>query len=154
MKKFIAKLLSLAMCLGLLAACAAEEQKPTLGPITLEDGNSTQSSESTDLPAPEEPFVYCWVRSGEETSMNPHQANATSDSDVLAKMQASLYTYLPAKDGMSARLVPDLAASEPVSEDGVVQGKRTGTVRVTATAANGVKASAKIKVKVNTIMIF
>ena len=120
MKKFVAKLLPLAMCLGLLAACAAEEQKPTLGPITLEDGNSTQSSESTDPPAPEEPFVYYWVRSGEETSMNPHQANATSDSDVLAKMQASLYTYLPAKDGMSARLVPDLAASEPVSEDGVV----------------------------------
>lgn len=36
-----------------------------------------------------------------------------------------------------------------VSEDGVVQGKRSGTVRVTATAANGVKASAKIKVKVD-----
>ena len=40
-----------------------------------------------------------------------------------------------------------------VSEDGVVQGKRTGTVRVTATAANGVKASAKIKVKVNRKMM-
>ncbi len=36
-----------------------------------------------------------------------------------------------------------------VSDDGVVQGKRSGTVRVTATATNGVKATAKIKVKVN-----
>jgi len=121
MKKLIAKLLVPALCLGMLAACAAEGKPSTAGSADPEVGESTQSSVRVPAdPVQPQPYVYHWVRSGEETSMNPHQANATSDSDVIAKMQGSLYTYIPAEDGLSARLVPDLAAAEPVSRDGLV----------------------------------
>ena len=66
---------------------------------------------------------------------------------------------------LKATLVPDTAGkaiedtsitwsiSKPkvarISQDGTVQGKKTGTATVTATASNGVKATAKVKVKVN-----
>lgn len=66
---------------------------------------------------------------------------------------------------LTATLVPDVAGgkikdetvtwsiSKPkiarISQDGTVQGKKTGTATVTATASNGVKATAKVKVKVN-----
>ena len=65
----------------------------------------------------------------------------------------------------TATLVPDVAGaqikddsitwtiSKPkiarISQDGVVQGKKSGTATVTATASNGVKATAKVKVKIN-----
>lgn len=124
MKKFVAAMLALALCIAMLSGCAKDEQ-PAAG-------------DETPDPVPEadktEPFVYQWVRSAEETTLNPHMVTVGTDNAVNCLLYAPLYAFVPTEEGTVA-LQPDLAAADPVSTDGGI----TWTIRISPDAkwANG-----------------
>ena len=82
-----------------------------------------------------------------------NKKKGTIKNNGKLKLKAKLVPVDPSLPIKKKNQVVTWSVSKPkvarVNENGVVQGKRSGTVRVTATAANGVKASAKIKVEVN-----
>ena len=101
MKKTLAMLLAMLTLLSLLAGCAKEP-------------------EVTPDPTPAKPkeYVYHWLRSGEETTLNPHDSNASVNYDVNDKVCATLFKNYPNEDGTKGVLGPDLAAEMPTNPSG------------------------------------
>ena len=123
MKKTIAMLLALVTVIGLLAGCAKEPAvtpdptpPPTPTPTPTPDNPTPAPTPTPDPVKPAEPFVYYYVRSGEETTLNPHGSNATVNLNVLDRCAGMLYWYVPNADGHGAHLEPIFAESVPVAD--------------------------------------
>ena len=119
MNKTLALLLALLTVIGLLAGCAKEpavtpDPTPTPGP------NTPDPKPNTPDPTPAKPaeYVYHWLRSGEETTINPHDCNQSANYDVGDKVHATLYKNYPSEDGMKGVLGCDLAAEMPSNPSG------------------------------------
>ena len=120
---------------GLLAGCAKE---PAAGPSE----NPGTGNNDPQNPAPSnEPFVYYWVRSNDDVTLNPHDASTTGSSDVVNRLSGKLFDFLPSEDGTRGELVPFLAGEFPtVDETGKVW-----TIKMNPNAkwANGETINAK-----------
>ena len=84
-------------------------------------------------------------------SIDLNRTTAVIKNDKALKLKATLIpadAMLPLEDSSITWKVSNPKIAR-ISEDGTVQGKKTGTVTVTATAKNGVKATAKIKVVID-----
>ena len=134
MKKTLALLLALVTVLGLLAGCAKD---PAKDPVS----DPSKDPVNPDPNKPAEPFVYYWVRSNDDVTLNPHDASTTGSSDVVNKLAGKLFDFQPSADGTRGELVPFLAAEFPtVDESGKVW-----TIKVSPNAkwANGEKIDAR-----------
>lgn len=61
--------------------------------------------------------VYRFAETADATTLNPHQALASLEDSVLSYIMGALYRSIPSPDGKGAKLIPELAASEPVKMD-------------------------------------
>ena len=96
MKRTLALLLALLTVIGMLAGCAKEPEK-TPDPVTpAPGGDNTQSGTTPDPVKPAEPYVYYYVRSAEETVLNPHDSNLTANLNVNDRVIGVLYNQVPA----------------------------------------------------------
>ena len=126
MKRTLALLLALLTVIGMLAGCAKEPAKTPDTPSTPSNPStpSTPSNPSTPAdptPAPQKEYVYYYVRSGEETVLNPHDSNNTHNLNVNDRVVGVLWNCVPGDDRASGKYVPTFAAEEPtVDETGYV----------------------------------
>ena len=84
MTKTLALLLALVTVLGLLAGCAKD---PAKDPVS----DPSKDPVNPDPNKPAEPFVYYWVRSNDDVTLNPHDASTTGSSDVVNKLAGKLF---------------------------------------------------------------
>ena len=96
-KKLLAILL-----LGMFLLSACQSQTPT-----------TPSTGGTVNP----PKVYKFADTSDATTLNPHQALAALEDGILAYIMGALYRGIPSPDGKGSKLIPELAAAEPVKMD-------------------------------------
>ena len=126
---------------GLKASGVAEDTTPaTSTSATTVTTTSTLTTEKTSKKA------YTTVA---EVKLN--KTKGTIKNNGVLKLKATLVPVdetLPIKDETVTWSVSKPKVAR-VSDNGVVQGKKSGTVKVTATASNGVKATIKVKVTVN-----
>jgi len=129
MKKTLALLLALLTVISLLAGCAKEpavtpdpDPTPAPTPTPTPGGDPTPAPAPTPDPVkPDEPYVFYYVRSAEETTLNPHDSNSSSNYNVNDYVTGMLYKYIPSEDGMSSVLAPAYADGEPtVDASGLV----------------------------------
>jgi len=116
-------LLALMTVLGLLAGCAKEPEvtpdpTPTPAPTpTPGPGDPTpkpnEPTPTPDPPKPAEPYVYYYVRSSEETNLNPHDASLVANSNVVDYCAGMLYTIAPNEERTGGALIPVFADGEP-----------------------------------------
>jgi len=113
MKRTLALLLALLTVIGMLAGCAKEPEK-TPDPVTpAPGGDNTKPGTTPDPVKPAEPYVYYYVRSSEETVLNPHDSNLTANLNVNDRVIGVLYNCVPGDDGLSGKYIPTFAAAEP-----------------------------------------
>ena len=134
MKKTLAMLLAALMLFGLLAGCAKEPAPaptpdpapapapaptpdPTPAPTPTPDPTPAPTP-TPDPPKPAEPFIYYYVRSAEDTTLNPHNSSQTGNINLVDNCAGMLYWYIPKEDGSGAILAPIYADGEPTSTDG------------------------------------
>jgi len=112
MKRTLALLLALLTAIGLLAGCATEPEK-TPDPVTPAPGGEDKPGTTPDPVKPAEPFVYYYVRSLEESVLNPHDSNANSNINVNDRVTGVLYMFVPNAEGTGSVLAPCFAESVP-----------------------------------------
>ena len=126
MKKTLAMLLALLTVIGLLAGCAKEPEvtpdpTPAPTPAPTPDNPNPTPTPTPDPVKPAEPFVYYYVRSGEETTLNVHDSNATNNINVNDRVGGMLYYYVPGADRKTSYVAPVYADGEPtVDASGLV----------------------------------
>ena len=122
MKRTLALLLALMTVIGLLAGCAKEPEKtpdPTPTPTpTPTPGPGSDPTPTPDPVKPAEPYVYYYVRSGEDTTLNPHDSGANNNINIVDNCAGMLYWYIPKEDGSGSQIAPIYADGEPTSPDG------------------------------------
>ena len=124
MKRTLALMLALLTVIGLLAGCAKEpavtpDPTPTPTPTpTPGPGTDPAPAPTPDPVKPAEPYVYYYVRSGEETTLTPHDSSLTHNINVIDRCAGMLYTIVPTEDRKGGVLVPVFAESEPTTTDG------------------------------------
>ncbi len=74
-------------------------------------------TDTTVPPVTDQQKIYRFTDSSDGSSLNPHQALAAIEDSILAWVMGALYRSIPAPDGNGARLIPELAAAEPVRVD-------------------------------------
>ena len=122
--------------LSLLAGCAKD---PAPAPTPGGDTPAPAPGGNTD-PKPAEPYIYYYVRSGEETVLNPHDSNNTHNLNVNDRVVGVLWNQVPGDDGLSGKYVPTFAAEEPtVDASGLVW---TFKLREDVTFHDGTKMTA------------
>ena len=120
MKRTLAMLLAMLTLLSLLAGCAKEpavtpDPTPTPTPTPGPADPTPTPTPTPDPVKPAEPKILKFVRSGEDTGMNPHDTNDSNSTTLLDYVTAPLYRQFPAADGTSrAEYRPDFAADVPV----------------------------------------
>ncbi|MDR1703841.1 MAG: ABC transporter substrate-binding protein [Clostridiales bacterium] len=75
------------------------------------------SCAAQETPAETQGSIFNWVSAGIDSTINPHDCAALPNYEIVDLITASLYRWVPV-DG-KAELLPCLAASEPLSEDGL-----------------------------------
>ena len=123
MKRTLALLLALMTVIGLLAGCAKEPAAggTTTGGTTTggsTTGGSTTGGTTTEPTKPAEPYIYYYVRSGEDTTLNPHDSGSNNNINVNDHCAGMLYWYIPKEDGSGSTIAPIYADGEPTSADG------------------------------------
>ena len=120
MKRTLALLLALMTVIGLLAGCAKE---PAAGGTTgggTTTGGTTTGGTTTEPTKPAEPYIYYYVRSGEDTTLNPHATTANNDINVVDNCAGMLFWYIPKEDGSGSMIAPIYADGIPtVAADGL-----------------------------------
>ena len=122
MKRTLALLLALLTVIGMLAGCAKDPAPAPGGdtPAPAPGGDTPAPGGNTD-PKPAEPYIYYYVRSSEETVLNPHDSNLTANYNVNDRVIGVLYNQVPGDDGVSGKYIPTFAAAEPeVDASGLV----------------------------------
>ncbi len=61
--------------------------------------------------------TFGWVSNSEDNTVNPHDAAARGNYELVDLLQTSLYYWEISEDGERVYPAPSLAASEPVTED-------------------------------------
>jgi len=135
MKKTLALLLALLTVLGLLAGCAKEpvdnpdpspgkeDPNPSPDPGKEDPKPNTDPGKEDPKPDPEkpkEPYVYYYVRSSEDTTLNPHDASLAANYNIVDNCAGMLYWYIPKEDGSGSTIAPIFADGEPTSSDGML----------------------------------
>ena len=118
MKKTLALLLALMTVVGLLAGCAKDPEvtpdpTPTPTPTPTPGPGSDPTPTPTPDPKPAEPYTYYFVRTGEESTLNPHEANGTNTYPLVDRVAGMMYYYIPSEDGLTATLAPIYAEDVP-----------------------------------------
>ena len=126
MKRTLALLLALLTVIGLLAGCAKEPEvtpDPTPTPTPTPTPGPGSDPTPTPDPKPAEPYTYYFVRTGEESTLNPHEANGTNTYPLVDRVAGMMYYYIPSEDGLAATLAPIYAEDVPtVDASGTVWG--------------------------------
>lgn len=79
--------------------------------------SACQSSAPANVDPGEQLKIYRYADSSDATTLNPHQALAALEDGILGYVMGALYRSVPAPDGNGAKLIPELAAGEPVKMD-------------------------------------
>ena len=101
MKKRIAALVSLVLIISAFAGCGSGSGNS--------DANANSKQESTVANK-----VFRWSTTSTVTNISPYEGN----TDLVDYIHANLYRFVPNKTKDGAVLAPDLAESEPTTEDG------------------------------------
>ena len=141
MKRSLALLLALIMCIGLLAGCAKEpaadpsgsgsgttgtetpsgsgtgSTEPTTGGTTTTEP-TTGGTTTTEPEKPKEPKILREIRTAEDTTMNVYYSTLTADAYNVYLLIGRLYNLFPKADGSGTELIPEYADGEPTSDDG------------------------------------
>ena len=130
MKRTLAMLLALLMCISMLAGCAkdpAVTPDPTPTPAPAPTPTPTPTPDPTpaptptpDPPKPAEPKVLKDIRTAEDTTVNVYQSSLVADMDTMYLTGGRLWSYFPKTDGSGSELMAEYAEGDPVSADGGV----------------------------------
>jgi len=118
MKKTLALLLALLTVLGLLAGCAKDpavtpDPDPSPTPTPTPGPGEPTPGPTPDPVKPAEPWTYYYVRTGEETTLSPHEAGTSTDLSAADRCTGTMYCNVPSADGMAAAIAPVYADGEP-----------------------------------------
>ena len=119
MKRTLALLLALLTVIGMLAGCAKEPAAPSNPSNPSQPSNPSNPSNPstpsnpTEPSKPAEPYTYYFVRTGEESTLNPHEANGSNTYPLVDRVAGMMYYYIPSEDGLTATLAPIYAEDVP-----------------------------------------
>ncbi len=121
MKKIVVWILCL-MMLATFAACGGKGGAGSTGaPAASGGGTASQGAAEggAAAEAPQGEKIFKWVSGSRDTCINPHDANAMGNLEIVDLLVAPLYHYAVSEDRLRAEVRPCLALGEPESEDGV-----------------------------------
>lgn len=119
MKKRLTALgLALAMAGSVLSGCSGSSGNTSATTAAGAGTAQTEKAETTDqetTPAEPAEKIFYWSSTAAASNISPFEGN----TEIVDYIHSNLYRYVPNETKDAAVMVPDLAAKEPYSEDGL-----------------------------------